>query len=186
MSLELNSPLRKQMTRMKMSNVTKGTVPLVHTYLDSEYIKVGEENDFEASSSNYQQMLNDLTYRDDGELTQVHAKRKQYGADIVNLWVNVGGYCGLAWGACTNTICHGEYSFSVQQQSCTTDTIHLVMKRSYLRDTTRSGKRPRHTHFCLWLARSRRALSNNHGIWLCQSNLWKQGSAFFGSRCHVL
>lgn len=102
-----------------MSAVMKGTVRLVHTYLNSEYEEVDEDDEFEASS-NYQQMLNDLTDRGDGKLTEVHALRERHGADIVNLWVDTGGACGLAWGACTNEICDGDYAFSVQQRSCTT------------------------------------------------------------------
>jgi hypothetical protein len=102
-----------------MSNMTKGTMRLVHTYLNENYTEVGEEDDFEASS-NYQQMLNDLTYQDDGELEEVKALRQEYGADIVDLWVDVGGACGLAWGACTGDICDADYAYSVQQRSCTT------------------------------------------------------------------
>ena len=52
---------------------------------------------YDETSGNMNQSLNELTSTSDGQLDEVHAWRDTYGADLVSLITEDGGYCGIAW-----------------------------------------------------------------------------------------
>jgi hypothetical protein len=68
------------------SGITGKTVRVIHAYLNETYRKISNN-----PPDNFEQMLLDLASVDDGILDGVHAIRNQYGADIVDLWVDVRG-----------------------------------------------------------------------------------------------
>ena len=62
---------------------------LVHAYREGNYV--------EASANAFSAALNAITGKSDGVMDDVHAKRDQYGADIVALIIHDNQYCGVAW-----------------------------------------------------------------------------------------
>ena len=62
---------------------------LVHSYLHPNYT--------EASSDTFGTALDDITGTSDEKMDDVHAKREQYGADLVALLIDGSQYCGIAW-----------------------------------------------------------------------------------------
>jgi hypothetical protein len=64
-------------------------VRLVHAYR-GDYTETSGKSDFNDA-------LNDITGKNDGKLDEVHAKRIQYGADLVSLIIDGDSYCGIAW-----------------------------------------------------------------------------------------
>ena len=81
---------------------------LVHAYRDEDYT---ETSDFFAS-------LQALTITNDGNLDSVHAKREDFGADVVAMLRTFSGNsCGIAWRGTTPS---KSYMFSVTAWSCAT------------------------------------------------------------------
>lgn len=62
---------------------------LVHAYR-GDYTESSGSNEFDAA-------LNHVTNKNDGKLDDVHAKRQQYGADLVSMIIKGTNYCGIAW-----------------------------------------------------------------------------------------
>jgi len=79
---------------------------LVYSYRDSSY--------YESTSDRLWHALQDITYRYDGWLDDVHVKRAKYGADLVSFWINA-DRCGLSWMGPSK-----DYMFSVVSQKCAT------------------------------------------------------------------
>jgi len=80
---------------------------LVHTY-PATYDDSG--------TYDWNTMLSHLRGTTDGFLNEVHAKRTLYGADLVQMWITTGGYCGLGY------LFNGSPSagFSLDERTCTT------------------------------------------------------------------
>lgn len=59
---------------------------LVHAYRDETYSEVS-----------FNSALDDITYKNDGVMNDVHDKRTEYGADIVAMVIDNTQYCGIGW-----------------------------------------------------------------------------------------
>ena len=81
---------------------------LVKTHFDSTY------DDY---STSFSDSIADLRNNNDGQLDYVHAMRDQYGADFVSMIVDIGTYCGVAYGLPTPSAAD---AFSVVQWNCAT------------------------------------------------------------------
>lgn len=57
--------------------------------------------------------LNRITANGDGYMDEVHTLRNTYGADLVQLVVETGGYCGLGWFMSPVSTSFESYAFSV-------------------------------------------------------------------------
>jgi len=77
---------------------------LVHAYLEDSYK--------ETTSSD---ALQDLTFQYDGNMDDVHDKRKKFGADVVSFLIHSATGCGLGWVGP-----HKDYMFSVVNEACAT------------------------------------------------------------------
>jgi hypothetical protein len=80
---------------------------LVHAYLDSDYT--------EATSDACVMTLKEINNKTDGKMDDIHAKRSNYGADLVALLIDDPQSCGFAWqGPIKN------YMFSASAWDCAT------------------------------------------------------------------
>jgi len=77
---------------------------LVHAYLEGKY---SESNDMTV-------ILEDVTGAFDGNMDDIHEKRRTFSADLVSFWVDSSS-CGLAWVGP-----HKNYMFSVINWACAT------------------------------------------------------------------
>ena len=82
------------------------TFRLVHAYRDPEYVE----------AASFSLTLDHLTFPNDGQLENVHAKRALYGADVVHMIVGAPTSCGIAWSGEPKK----DSMFSLSQYSCAT------------------------------------------------------------------
>jgi hypothetical protein len=64
--------------------------------------------------------LSALTSKTDGVMDEVHTLRDTYKADMVSLWINDTGSCGLAWLMTTASLAFESSAFSVVHHGCAT------------------------------------------------------------------
>lgn len=79
-------------------------------------VYVGEVNYNTSGSHRFD--LERLTGLTDGYMDEIHALRDRYGADLVNLWVEGGDYCGVGWIRAQATS-----AFSVVARACAENTV---------------------------------------------------------------
>ncbi|NNC37925.1 MAG: hypothetical protein HKO02_10745 [Hyphomonadaceae bacterium] len=101
------------------SQIQAAVVEGNQVYLDSQVnivMNVVGMNEYvyDESGKTANQMLDDVTFQNDGQLEQVHVDRDALGADLVALITQSGGgYCGIAWVGSSQS-----YAFSQTARGC--------------------------------------------------------------------